>query len=72
MVAKATPQMEEARETSPETSPDSPLLDLAGAGIKKMIKLATKLGYVTFKHLNTVMHLEKVTSEKDRGHSGDV
>ena len=70
MVAKATPQMESAGD-EPRTSPDSPLLDLAGAGIKKMIKLATKLGYVTFKHLNTVMHLEKVTSEKD-GHSGDV
>ena len=72
MVAKATPQMEEARETSPETPPDSPLLDLAGAGIKKMIKLATKLGYVTHKATGHGHALGEGDLGEDRGHSGDV
>ena len=37
---KATPQLEETREKSPEPPPDSPLLDLANAGVKEMIKQA--------------------------------
>src|SRR5208282_4099068 len=49
---------------SPETPPDSPRLDLADAGINKMIKQAEKSGYVTHEQLHTVMHLEEVTSEK--------
>ena len=61
---KATLQVEEARENSIETPPDSPRLDLADAGIKKMIKQAEKSGYVTYELLHTVMHLEEVTSEK--------
>jgi RNA polymerase primary sigma factor len=61
---KATPQLEEAREKSPETPPDSPLLDLADAGVKKMIKRAKRRGSVTYEQLNSVMHLEEATSEK--------
>jgi RNA polymerase primary sigma factor len=61
---KATPQKEEARETGPET-PDAalPLLDLSDAAVTKMIKRATKRGYVTYGQLNAAMLSEEVTSE---------
>ena len=52
---KAAPQMEEARETSPETPPGTPLVDLSDAAVKKMIKQAKKRGYVTYEQLNAVM-----------------
>ena len=62
---KATPQKEEAREKGPET-PDAPLplLDLSDAAVTKMIKQATKRGYVTHEQLNAVMPSEEVTSEQ--------
>src|SRR6266581_6373974 len=62
---KATSQKEEARDKGPET-PDAPLplLDLSGAAVKKMIKQATKCGYVTYEQLNAVMPSEEVTSEQ--------
>ena len=62
---KATPQKEEAREKGPET-PDAalPLLDLSDAAVTKMIKQATKRGYVTYEQLNAVMPSEEVTSEQ--------
>src|SRR5271166_33647 len=62
---KAIPQKEEARDKGPET-PDAPLLllDLSGAAVKKMIKQATKCGYVTYEQLNAVMPSEEVTSEQ--------
>ncbi len=62
---KATPQQEEAREKGPET-PDAPLppLDLSDAAVTKMIKQATKRGYVTYEQLNAVMPLGEVTSEQ--------
>src|SRR5271166_3058872 len=62
---KAIPQKEEARDKGPET-PDAPLLllDLSGAAVKKMIKQATKRGYVTYEQLNAVMPSEEVTSEQ--------
>ena len=62
---KATPQKEEAREEGPET-PDAPLplLDLSDAAVTKMIKQATKRGYVTHQQLNAVIPSEEVTSEQ--------
>src|SRR6266536_4671596 len=48
---------------APET-PDSPLLDLSDAAVRKMIKLAKKRGYVTYEQLNAVLPSEEVTSEK--------
>jgi RNA polymerase primary sigma factor len=62
---KATPQKEEAREKGPET-PDTalPLLDLSDAAVTKMIKRATKRGYVTHEQLNAAMLSEEVTSEQ--------
>ena len=62
---KATPQKEEAREKGPET-PDAPLplLDLSDAAVTKMIKQATKRGYVTHEQLNAVIPSEEVTSEQ--------
>ncbi len=62
---KATPQKEEAREKGPAT-PDAPLplLDLAGAAVTKMIKQATKRGYVTTEQLHAVMPSDEVTSEQ--------
>ena len=41
-----------------------PLLDLSGAAVTKMIKQATKRGYVTYEQLNAVMPSEEVTSEQ--------
>ncbi|MGA2128901.1 MAG: RNA polymerase sigma factor region1.1 domain-containing protein, partial [Xanthobacteraceae bacterium] len=48
---------------APET-PDSPLLDLSDAAVRKMIKSAKKRGYVTYEQLNAVLPSEEVTSEK--------
>src|SRR6202007_1742133 len=48
---------------TPET-PDSPLLDLSDAAVRKMIKLAKKRGYVTYENLNAVLPSEEVTSEQ--------
>ena len=62
---KATPQKEEALQKGPEI-PDAllPLLDLSDAAVTKMIKQATKRGYVTYEQLNAVMPSEEVTSEQ--------
>src|SRR5262249_54952677 len=65
--AKAKPQQakdEAAEKDAPEATPDSPLLDLSDAAVKKMIKSAKKRGYVTYEQLNAVMPSEEVTSEK--------
>ncbi|MHB1109651.1 MAG: RNA polymerase sigma factor RpoD [Devosia sp.] len=45
-------------------APDSPLLDLSDAAVKKLIKVAKKRGYVTYEELNAVMPSEEVTSEQ--------
>ncbi|HEV7718285.1 MAG TPA: RNA polymerase sigma factor region1.1 domain-containing protein, partial [Arsenicitalea sp.] len=45
-------------------TPDSPLLDLSDAAVKKLIKTAKKRGYVTYEELNAVMPSEEVTSEQ--------
>jgi RNA polymerase primary sigma factor len=62
---KAMSQKEETRDKGPET-PDAPLplLDLSDAAVTKMIKQATKRGFVTPEQLNAVMPSEEVTFEQ--------
>ncbi|MBV1701708.1 MAG: RNA polymerase sigma factor RpoD [Hyphomicrobiales bacterium] len=45
-------------------TPDSPLLDLSDAAVKRMIKLAKKRGFVTHAELNAVLPSEEVTSDQ--------
>ena len=50
---EVTLQKEEVPEREgPETPPDSPLLDLSDAAIKKLIRSAKKRGYVTHDQIN--------------------
>ncbi len=50
-----------------ETPPDSPLLDLSDAGVKKLIRNAKKRGYVTHDQINSVLPSEEVNSEQIEG-----
>jgi len=60
-----TPQKEEMPEKEgPETLPDSPLLDLSDAAVKKLIRSAKKRGYVTHDQINLVLTSEEVNSEQ--------
>ena len=60
-----TPQKEEVpKKEGPATPPDSPLLDLSGAAVKKLIKQAKKRGYVTHEQINALLSLEEVKSEQ--------
>jgi RNA polymerase primary sigma factor len=67
---KARPQKEELAEKevpeteAPETAPDSPLLDLSDAAVKKLIRSAKKRGYVTHDQINSVLPSEEVNSEQ--------
>src|SRR3954463_3485524 len=61
----ATPQKEEVpKSEGPETPPDSPLLDLSDAAVKKLIRGAKKRGYVTVDQINAVLPSEEVNSEQ--------
>jgi RNA polymerase primary sigma factor len=60
---KATSQKEDVPEKeAPETAPDSPLLDLSDAAVKKLIRSAKKRGYVTHDQINSL--LKEVNSEQ--------
>ncbi len=60
---EVTPQKEEVPEREgPETPPDSPLLDLSDAAIKKLIRTAKKRGYVTHDQINSLS--KEVNSEQ--------
>jgi len=62
---KATSQKEDVPEkATPETAPDSPLLDLSDAAVKKLIRSAKKRGYVTQDQINSVLPSEEVNSEQ--------
>jgi RNA polymerase primary sigma factor len=62
---EVTPQKEEVSEKEgPETPPDSPLLDLSDAAVKKLIRSAKKRGYVTHDQINSVLPSEEVNSEQ--------
>src|SRR6266516_7939562 len=58
---KTTPQKEEMK-AGPETAPDSPLLELSDAAVKKLIHSAKKRGYVTRDQINLL--LKEVNSEQ--------
>ena len=63
-----TPQKEEMPEKEgPETLPDSPLLELSGAAVKKLICSAKKRGYVTHDQINSILPSEEVKSEQQIG-----
>jgi len=62
--AKPPQGKDEAPEKEAAETPDSPLLDLSDAAVRKMIKLAKKRGYVTYEQLNAVLPSEEVTSEQ--------
>src|ERR1700728_3797452 len=53
-----------AKAAPPQEPPETPLLDLPDAAVKKMIKAAKKRGYVTYEQLNALMPSEEVPSEK--------
>ena len=62
---KETPQKEEMPEKEgPETLPDSPLLDLSDAAVKKFIRSAKKRGYVTHDQINSVLPPEEVNPRR--------
>ena len=60
---EVTPQKEEvSKNEGPETPPDSPLLDLSDAAVKKLIRSAKKRGYVTHDQINSLS--KEVNSEQ--------
>src|SRR5262249_32672673 len=62
---KATSRKEDLPEReAPETAPDSPLLDLSDAAVKKLIRSAKKRGYVTHDQINSVLPSGEVNSEQ--------
>jgi len=62
--ANQTRKEPEKPEATGGETPDSPLLDLSDAAVKKLIKTAKKRGYVTYEELNAVLPSEEVTSEQ--------
>jgi RNA polymerase primary sigma factor len=72
MATKAATQTKTKDAEKPEVAgaaagaeaPDSPLLDLSDAAVKKLIKTAKKRGYVTYEELNAVLPSEEVNSEQ--------
>jgi RNA polymerase primary sigma factor len=63
--SNARPQKEALpQKEGPGTPPDSPLLDLPGAAVKKLIRSAKKRGYVTHDQINSVLPSEEVNSEQ--------
>ena len=62
---KVTPQKEEALEKEGLVNPpDTPLLDLSDAAVKKLIRSANKRGYVTHDQINSVLTSAEVNSEQ--------
>ena len=62
---KATPQEEKTPEKDvSEAAPDSPVLDLSNAAVKKLIRSAKKRGYVTHDQINSALSSEEVNSEQ--------
>jgi Sigma-70 factor, region 1.1/Sigma-70 factor, region 1.2 len=62
---KAPPREEKTPEKDvSETAPDSPVLDLSNAAVKKLIRSAKKRGYVTHDQINSALSSEEVNSEQ--------
>jgi RNA polymerase primary sigma factor len=69
MATKAAASTKTKDQEKPEAgaaaeTPDSPLLDLSDAAVKKLIKVAKKRGYVTYEELNAVLPSEEVTTDQ--------
>ncbi|HEY8595825.1 MAG TPA: RNA polymerase sigma factor RpoD [Devosiaceae bacterium] len=62
MALKAQKETEKPQDS--KEAPDSPLLDLSDAAVKKLIKTAKKRGFVTYEEINAVLPSEEVTSEQ--------
>src|SRR4051794_28965294 len=63
-MAKREEEKQEGDAAVAVDAPDSPLLDLSDAAVKKMLKAAKKRGFVTYSELNSVMPSEEVNSEQ--------
>src|SRR5437868_1715157 len=63
-MAKREEEKQEGDAAVAVEAPDSPLLDLSDAAVKKMLKAAKKRGFVTYRELNSVMPSEEVNSEQ--------
>jgi len=66
--AQSQERLKEQQKT-PETAEnqsasDGPLLDMSDAGVKKLIKVAKKRGYVTYEEINAVLPSDQVKSEQ--------
>ncbi|WEJ59666.1 RNA polymerase sigma factor RpoD [Devosia sp. FJ2-5-3] len=61
---KVSKDTEKPEAGAPETSNDSPLIDQNDAGVKKLIKVAKKRGYVTYEELNAVLPSDETSSEQ--------
>src|SRR5260221_1040809 len=62
---KVMPQKDKVPENGgSETPPDSPLLGLSDAAVKKLIRTAKKRGYVTHDQINSVLPSEEVNSKQ--------
>ncbi len=69
MATKAATQTKSKENEKPEAgaateAPDSPLLDLSDAAVKKLIKVAKKRGYVTYEELNAVLPSDEVSTDQ--------
>jgi RNA polymerase primary sigma factor len=63
--AEGKPQNEEAVEKQGlENPPDTPLLDLSDAAVKKLIRSAKRRGHVTHEQINSVLTSTEVNSEQ--------
>jgi RNA polymerase primary sigma factor len=62
--ATKTQKDNEKPEAGQSEAPDSPLLDLSDAAVKKLIKVAKKRGYVTYEELNSVLPSEEVSTDQ--------
>jgi RNA polymerase primary sigma factor len=63
-MAKREEEKQEGDTAVAVETPDSPLLDMSDAAVKKMLKAAKKRGFVTYSELNAVMPSEEVNSEQ--------
>ena len=61
---KTKPKTEKPEAAAAAETPDSPLLDLSDAAVKKLIKTAKKRGYVTYEELNAVLPSEEVSPDQ--------
>jgi RNA polymerase primary sigma factor len=65
--APKTEKADGARAGEEAEAPDSPLLDLSDAAVKKLIRNAKKRGYVTHDQINSVLPSDEVNSEQIEG-----